>query len=79
MRQRWMPGIEITERTCKRDKSTRWLWPDGTAVQAYFTAKGEAKSSVAVQHTKLTDRQAAEQAKKDWGDRLAALATILQS
>jgi len=44
-----------------------------------FTAKGEAKSSVAVQHTKLTDRQAAEQAKQDWSTRLAALATILQS
>jgi hypothetical protein len=58
-------------------KSVRLQWPDGTIVAVGFTAKGEAKSAVALAHTKLRDRTASEKAKKDWADRLDALAALL--
>jgi hypothetical protein len=48
--------------------------PDGTIVAVGFTAKGQAKSAVAVAHTKLPDRSASDQVKKYWTDRLGALA-----
>jgi hypothetical protein len=40
-------------------------------------AKGKAKSSVAVQHTRLPDRDAADRLKQYWSDRLDALREVL--
>ena len=38
-----------------------------------FSAKGEAKSSVALEHTRLADAEEAERMKAFWRERLAAL------
>ena len=51
-------------------------WPDGTIVAVGFTAKGGAKSMVALAHTKLRDRAAAENAKAYWTERLDALTAL---
>ncbi len=75
-RRRWLDGIDPVVRTATSPKSIRLRWPDGTIVVAGFLAKGRAKSTVAVQHTKLSDRHALDRAKRYWTDRLDALASL---
>lgn len=77
-RARWLPDVAPTLRTARKPKSIRLGWEDGTIVVLWFTAKGDAKSSVAVQHTKLSDRESAESLKQYWGERLDALARALE-
>jgi hypothetical protein len=76
-RDRWLDGVRPTVRTATPRKSMRLQWPDGTVVVVGFTAKGDAKSAVAVVHTKLRDKAAVEKAKKYWADRLDRLAAVL--
>jgi hypothetical protein len=76
-RRRWLAGVEPDVRTATAPKSIRLQWPDGTIVVVGFTPKGDKKSAVAVVHTKLRDRTAADRAKGDWKDRLDALASML--
>jgi hypothetical protein len=77
-RRRWL-GAESVMRTATTPKSMRLQMPDGTIVALWFMAKGAAKSSVAVQQTKLRDKTAADAAKKYWSERLARLASLLGS
>ena len=74
LRRRWLdePGLKV--RTATAPKSMRLGWPDGTIVAVWFTAKGAAKSAVALAHTKLADRETADRLKGYWAERLAALA-----
>jgi hypothetical protein len=51
----------------------RIVWPDSTVIQLVFLKKGDAKSSVAVQHTQLPDRAAVAKMKAFWEERLKAL------
>lgn len=76
-RRRWLGGVKLTVRTATPDKSMRITWPDGTSVEVYFVGKGPAKSQVAVQHGKLTDKESAERIKAYWSERLGALEVIL--
>ncbi|MBC7898386.1 MAG: hypothetical protein H7066_23395 [Cytophagaceae bacterium] len=76
-RATWLPGVKLTVRTATANKSLRITWPDGSSVQCYFTVKGPAKSSVAVQHVKLPDRAAVDRMKAMWAERLDALAERL--
>lgn len=50
---------------------------DGGIVAVWFTAKGKSKSSVAVQHAKLSDKETAERMKAYWSERLEALGEVL--
>lgn len=77
-RRQWLdaPGMKLRGTTPGR--TVRLNWPDGAIITAYFEAKGAARSTVVVQHPKLPDRQAAEQLKAFWSERLAALGVILQ-
>lgn len=76
-RERWLPGVEWSVRTRTRDKSIRLDWHDGTRVQLYFTAKGDQKSAVAVQHGGLASKGDVERVKKEWAERLVALEEVL--
>lgn len=76
-RARWLPGVDLTIRTSRVDRSMRITWPDGTPVQAYFTAKGPSKSQVAIQHGGLPDKERVAARKEYWAERLSALAAIL--
>ncbi len=76
-RRRWLPDVQLTVRKATPDKSMRITWEDGTSVELYFTAKGDNKSLVALQHRKLASKAQAEHMKRFWGERLAALAEIL--
>ncbi len=78
-RQRWLPGVEWTVRTASEEKSMRLTWEDGTSVHLYFTSKGERKSQVAIQHTKLTSAKEVARRKEYWNDRLRALTELLKA
>jgi hypothetical protein len=75
-RKRWLDA-KLTVRTASAPKSMRMTWEDGTSVQFWFTAKGDAKSSVAVQHTKLASKQDADRLRSYWSERLEALSDVL--
>lgn len=78
-RARWLPGVDLTIRKATRDKSVRITWSDGTSVEVWLTAKGEAKSSASIQHTKLPDKAASMRMKSYWAERLEALAKVLSA
>ena len=46
-------------------------------IRVGFTSKSKTKSSVAVQYTKLPDRETADRLKRYWSERLDALADML--
>jgi membrane protein required for beta-lactamase induction len=56
----------------------RITWDDDTSVELWFTSKGEAKSAVQVQHTKLASKDDATERKAYWGERLDALGELLE-
>ncbi|HEX9162557.1 MAG TPA: hypothetical protein VF980_12695, partial [Thermoanaerobaculia bacterium] len=75
LRARWLP-TKVRVRTSNPNKAMRLKWDDGTIVAIGFTAKGD-RSSVAVQHSKLPDKAAANRMKAMWAERLATLAEVL--
>ncbi len=77
LRRRWLSGEGVKVRTATAPKSMRLGWTDGSIVAVWFTAKGAARSSVALAHTKLPDRETAERLKQYWSERLDALGELL--
>jgi hypothetical protein len=78
LRRRWLAEPDVKVRTATAPKAMRFGWSDGSVVIAGFTPKGEAKSSVAVQHTKLPDRESSDRFKQYWAERLSALGDLLK-
>ena len=76
-RRRWLNGEDVKIRTATAPKSMRLDWTDRSIIAVGFAAKGKSKSSVAVQHTKLSDRETADRLKQYWSDRLDALGEVL--
>jgi hypothetical protein len=77
VRDRWLSGAVVKVRTSTAPKSIRFGLDGGGILAVGFTAKGRAKSSVALSQAKLADREAAERAKAYWAERLDALAEVL--
>ena len=78
-RRRWLPDGELRERTATRPKSARFDWGDGdTRVHVTFLAKGEAKSTVALEHRRLPDAGEAERMKAYWRRRIEGLKELLE-
>ena len=75
-RKKWLDA-KLTVRKATAPKSMRITWEDGTSVELWFMAKGDAKSTVAVQHTKLATKQQADRLRDWWAERLDVLAGIL--
>lgn len=76
-RKRWLNGATVRIRTATEPKSMRLDWNDESIIAVGFMPKGETKSAVAIQHTKLPDRETANQLKEYWSDRLDALGDVL--
>ncbi len=76
-RARWLPGSNIKVRTARPSRSMSIAWHDGTLVQLGFTSKGDRKSQVALQHSKLPAKEDADRMKSFWSERLNALAEVL--
>jgi hypothetical protein len=68
----------VKVRTATSPKSMRLGFPDGTIVAVGFMPKGDAKSAVAIQHTKLPDKETASRFKKYWGEKFDELALVLR-
>jgi hypothetical protein len=77
VRRRWLDGATAKVRTATAPKSMRLGWADGSIIAVGFLTKGKSKSSVAVQHDKLPDRETANRLKQYWSDRLDALGELL--
>lgn len=77
VRQRWLDGASVRVRTATAPKSMRLDWTDRSIIAVEFTAKGKSKSSLAVQHPKLPDRETADRLKQYWSERLDALGEVL--
>jgi uncharacterized protein YndB with AHSA1/START domain len=76
-RGKWLGDVKLKIRTATKPKSMRITWDDDTSVDVGFYPKGDAKSSVAIQHVKLASKADADERKKFWGERLDALAALL--
>jgi hypothetical protein len=73
-RDRWLRVAELRERTATRPTSARFDWGDGqTRVYVTIQAKGDARSTVTVEHARLPDASAAARMKTWWQDRLTTL------
>ena len=57
--------------------SVRITWDDGTSVEVWLTAKGQARSSAQVQHRKLPSKESVTRTKAFWAERLDALEALL--
>ena len=77
VRRRWLDGASVKVRTATAPKSIRLDWTDGSIIAVGFIAKSKTKSSVAVAHTKLPDKESATRVKQYWGERLDALGEVL--
>jgi hypothetical protein len=80
LRERWLPGGELRERTSQPARSARFDWGDGgTRVIATFEAKGEVKSTVALSHERIAESDEADRLKAFWRERLGALKAMLEA
>lgn len=74
----WLPN-KVVIRTSVPNKSLRLTWEDGSSVEVYLVVKGRSKSTVTVEHTKLSSRAESARVKAFWSDRLDALAARLSA
>lgn len=77
MRRKWMNGTTLKVRTATAPKSIRLDWPEGGIIAVGFLPKGKGKSSVALSHAKLPDRETVNRVKHYWTERLDALGEVL--
>ena len=79
MRSRWLPAGSLRVRTATPHRTARFDWQDGaTRIAVGFTAKGETRSSVALDHERLPDAEAAATMKAFWRERLEELKGLLE-
>lgn len=76
-RKRWLDGATVRVRTANAPKTMRLGWADGTIVVVGFIAKGKAKSTVSLAHTRVPDKATANSLRKYWSERLSALGELL--
>jgi hypothetical protein len=80
VRERWLPGAVMHERTSQPGRSARFDWEDGaTRINVTFSAMGDSRSQVAVEHEQLPDSATSEMRKLYWRERLTALKALLET
>ena len=79
-RAQWLTDGPMSLRSSQPDKAARFDWADGqTRLLVSFEEKGPSKSTAHVAHERIADSAAAEAAKADWKQRLAALKAFLEA
>jgi hypothetical protein len=74
LRAGWLPDGQLSERTATRPKSARFDWGEGpTRVNVTFLARGENKSTLALEHRRMASAEEAKRMKSYWRARIAAL------
>lgn len=76
LRAQWLPD-KVVVRGATVNKRMRIAMADDTIVGIEFVAKGDTKSAVAIQHTKLPDKATAGKLKVWWAERFDALGEVL--
>ena len=80
LRHSWLSDGTLSARTATRPKSARFDWDDGpTRVNVTFLAKGQDKSTVALEHRRLLDAAEADRMKGYWREQLASLKHTLEA
>ena len=80
VRSRWLPAGSLRVRTATPHRTARFDWQDGaTRIAIGFTAKGETRSSVALDHERLPDAETAAEMKAFWRERLEQLKGLLEA
>ena len=80
VRERWLPGDRVRERTVLPHRSARFDWEDGpTRLVVGFAEKGPAKAQVALSHERVPDANVAAELKAYWRERLGVLKALLES
>lgn len=78
-RRRWLPGVQLRERTATRPRSARFDWAGGDSrVVVSFVAKGDDRSTVSLAHERLPGAEEAERMKAFWRERVTTLREILE-
>jgi hypothetical protein len=78
-RARWLPGVEMRERTSQLGRSARFDWEDrSTRISVTFSETSPGRCDVAVEHERLPSAQAADRTKAFWRDRLGSLKALLE-
>jgi uncharacterized protein YndB with AHSA1/START domain len=73
-RGKWLGEDGLVVRTATANKTMRVTWKDKkTSLEIYFYSKGDGKSQVVVQHSKLPDDKAAARMKTYWSKALDKL------
>jgi hypothetical protein len=79
IRRRWMPDTPIQRRRTKAANALVFDWAEPPSrVTAWFVARGDAKSTVTVEHSRLPNARTAERFKSVWRERLVELKTLLE-
>lgn len=77
-RNKWLERGMLKVRSTRKDLSVRFDFRDGTSrVVAYFDPKDRSKTTVTVQHEKLSDAGAVEEMRGMWREHLNRLAKLL--
>ena len=80
LRARWLPGASLSVRTSTPHRSARFDWEDGSSrLVVGFIPKDDGRSSVALEHQRLPDPEAAERLRGFWRERLRELQRVLES
>lgn len=78
-RARWLAEDGLVVRKATANKSLRLTWKDGRTILAIaFSSKGDDKSQIVVQHSKLADAKAAAKMKTYWSKALDRLRESLE-
>ncbi|WP_050671348.1 hypothetical protein [Luteipulveratus halotolerans] len=78
-RERWLPGVQLTERTATAGRSARYDVSDGSRIAFTMRALGDDRAEIAAEHERLPDAEAAAHACQAWKDRLATLKAVVES
>jgi uncharacterized protein YndB with AHSA1/START domain len=79
MRRGWLPDVALRLRTATPHRTARFDVEGGDSrLVMNFTDKGAAKSSVAMEHERLPDAEAAANRKAFWRERLGQLKRRLE-
>ena len=74
LRTDWLPDGQLSARTATKPRSARFDWGEGqTRVNVTFLAKGENKSTIALEHRRMASADEAERMKNYWRAGFAAL------
>jgi uncharacterized protein YndB with AHSA1/START domain len=79
LRARWLPGVELRERTSHPGRSARFDWEDGsTRISVTFSETSPGRCDVAVEHERLPSTLAADRTKAFWREHLGSLKALLE-